>query len=121
MKRIVLLFSLLLLLVASVFANSNGDAHTKTVLYIYTPSCGYCVKFNPIYEKVSKLYKDKCNFKKVNAHSVEGQKLMIKYNGVFVPYVLILDEKNNYKAFLAPNCLLDYSCVNSAVENFVKK
>lgn len=121
MKKLVLLL-LLLGVSVSVFANNiRMQANTKTLLYLYSPSCGYCVKFEPIFKKVSETFAGKCIFKKVDASSAEGQKLMQKYNGVFVPYVLILDDKTNYKAYISPNCIMSYACTSSAVENFINE
>ena len=121
MKKTVI-FLLFLGVTFNVFVNSvQAQANTKTLLYLYSSDCGYCIKFNPIYKKISEAFAGKCNFKKVDARTAEGQRLMQKYNGVFVPYVLIIDDEKNYKAYLTPNCILSYACTSSAVENFVKK
>ena len=101
--------------------NVKAQANTKTMLYLYSSDCGYCVKFEPIFKKVSEAFAGKCNFKKVDARSIEGQKLMQKYNGVFVPYVLIIDDSTDYKAFISPNCILSYACTSNAIGNFVNK
>ena len=42
-------------------------ANSKVFLYVYTKECGYCVKFNPIYDSVSKKYAKDCKFVKINA------------------------------------------------------
>ena len=33
----------------------------KIFLYMYTKNCSYCVKFNPVYKKISEKYSDKMN------------------------------------------------------------
>ena len=121
MKNKVILSVLSVLFVSALMNCCIAQTSTKTLLYLYTPYCGYCKKFDVIYDKIVGIFGNKCNFKKVDASTIEGQKLMQEYDGVFVPYVLFIDKKTNYKAFLAPNCLLSYSCTNNAVENFVKK
>lgn len=121
MKKFILLILFLGVSLVVLANNVKAQSHTKTLLYLYSPNCTYCVKFEPIFHKVSKAFAGKCNFKKVDVRTAEGQKLMQKYNGVFVPYVLILDDKTDYEAFISPNCIISYACTSSAVENFVNK
>ena len=122
MKRLIILILFLLGVTISVFANNiQTKSNTKTFLYLYIPDCSYCVKFEPIFIKVSEAFAGKCNFKKVDARTKEGQKLMQKYNGFFVPYVLILDNKTDYKAYISPNCILSYACTSSAVDKFINE
>ena len=123
--RIILLIALILIMsIQTVFAGVYNDivnSKSKTLLYLYTPECSYCVTFNKIYQKLTQKFGNNCKFVKVNAHSSEGMKLMQKYRGVFVPYILLIDNNKEYVAMLSPNCLFDYACTSSAVENFIKK
>ena len=56
-----LLFTISLLVCLPAFSGAYEDAFKssdKVFLYFYTNDCGYCIKFNPIYEKVEEKF---CN------------------------------------------------------------
>ena len=123
MKRL-LLCLLLFLLTFPVFAGSVQDAmktHDKVFIYLYTKNCGYCVKFNPIYEKVMNKFSNRCKFLKIDAETPYGISVMRDLQGVFVPYVILMDNKEKKLYKLQPNCLLDYACTANAVDVFVNK
>ena len=98
------------------FIVANYD---KIFLYLYTPECSYCEKFNPNYEKVFNKHLNKCRFVKVNANTKQGNELMRAVNGYYVPFVLLIDSSTKQIRRIEPNCLLNLSCVNNAVENLV--
>ncbi|MBQ7765101.1 thioredoxin family protein [bacterium] len=118
-KKFILLWALLLLLpvYAGVFdiALKNND---KVFLYLYTDSCGYCVKFNPKYEMLVKEFSNKCKFLKINANTKEGAELMYKFNSPYVPFVVVIDNNKNSIDKISSRCLLDYSCVKNIMSEF---
>ena len=120
-----ILFSVLsFLMISPCFAGELEDAlntNSKVFLYLYTKECGYCVKFNPIYDIISKKFANDCKFLKVNARTSYGQSLMRIYNGVFVPYLLLFDTKNKQMARLNPDCYLDTACITNAIDVWVHK
>ena len=91
----------------------------KTFLYLYTESCGYCVKFNPIYDKLAKVFGDKIDFIKVDANKPDGYRLMKNYGAKFVPFVVIIDNKKDEGSIILPNCLLQYACSENQVKRFI--
>ena len=93
--------------------------YDKIFLYLYTPECSYCEKFNPNYEKVFNKHLNKCRFVKVNANTKQGNELMRAVNGYYIPLVLLIDSSTKQIRRIEPNCLLNLSCVNNAVENLV--
>lgn len=119
-KKILLIATFLLLLPA--FAGEYEDAlksGDKIFLYLYTPECGYCTKFNPNYNKLSSIYGNKCKFLKINAATTYGNSIMRNFNAYYVPYVSIIDNKKHTFSRIDPSCLLNYACVQDAVNKFV--
>lgn len=90
--------------------------YEKIFLYLYTPECSYCVKFNPIYEKLSNKYPEKCKYIKVNANTPKGNELMQSVNGYYVPYVVLINSKTKTIKRVEPPCMLNYKCISDAVE-----
>ena len=118
-------FFILIFILATQFSAFAGEfeklvaSYDKIFLYLYTPKCSYCEKFNPNYEKVFNKHLNKCKFVKVNANTKQGNELMRAVNGYYVPFVLLIDSSTKQIRRIEPNCLLNLSCVNNAVENLV--
>ncbi len=93
----------------------------KMVLYLYTPECSYCVKFNPIFEKLENKFGNKCKFLKVNANTEYGYMLMYATRGTYVPNVILIDSKNQVMNRMEANCLLNMACANESVSKLVNK
>ena len=86
---------------------------------MYTKTCGYCDKFQPIYTKISSKYPKACRFLKIDANTPYGSKLMNDLNARYVPFVVLIDVKKQTLQQLVPNCLIDYSCTKDAVQRFL--
>ena len=118
-KRCLLILLVLGMLPAFAGELENALSKDKNVfLYLYTPSCGYCTKFTPRYDKLSKMYDGQYSFVKVDASTPYGYQLMSKYGGRYVPYVLLLNPKKHNGFQLAPSCLLDRECVEKSMKEF---
>ena len=121
LKRLVLI--LFLFTLSSVNAGEFEDALAKNqnvFLYLYTPECGYCTKFTPKYEKLSKVYDSSYGFVKVNANTQYGYNLMRKYGARYVPFVVLVKSKNGYAAQVQTACLTDTPCMDKVLGNFKK-
>ena len=92
----------------------------RVFLYIYTKNCGYCVKFNPVYEKLAKKYGGECKFIKVDANTLYGQSLSRAFGIRFVPYVAITKSRLGQSAIIPPNCLLHFDWSDEIMRSFVK-
>lgn len=117
------LFLLFFLLSSPVSARVFEDACEKydyVFLYLYTPNCSYCQKFEPIYRDLVKKYSE-YKFLKVNASLQYGNKLLYKHNGRYVPYVVLKNNKLNKTAVIEPECLLDERCTTNMLINFQRK
>jgi thiol-disulfide isomerase/thioredoxin len=123
-KNLKILLSLIaILLIKPSFAGEYEDAisnYEKVLLYLYTPQCSYCSKFEPNYNKLLDVYRNDCKFLKINGETNYGNKLARMFGIKFVPYVLLVEKNKSHGLVISPSCLLEYSCVNNVLSNFVK-
>ena len=120
LKKVLILLLLFILQPAS--SNElKGEIESaqKSLVYLYTNNCGYCVKFNPLYNKLEKNYNSKYKFYKIDANSEYGQRTMQKLNAYYVPYVVLMDNNKQTLNRISPQCLLNYSCIKDAVDKFL--
>ena len=106
-----------------VFAGEYENAiasNQKVILYFSTPHCGYCKKFEPIYQKLVNKYGQNCKFINYNAETPYGYMLARQYSVKYVPYVIMIDTKHQQKHVIDETCLLNYSCVDNALMGFIK-
>ena len=118
-------FLLILMFLGTIPAYSGefeeaARTHDKIFLYMYTKDCGYCVKFNPIYNKIMQKYNNNCKFLKINANTEYGSSLMRAMNAYYVPYVAMVDNNKRIVKTVTPTCMLNYGCAMDAVDKFVK-
>ena len=92
----------------------------KAVLYLYTTSCGYCIKFDKIYDKLNKKYGQNCKFIRIDATKPYGRVIMFEHGARYVPYVLFADGKAKKAYEVSPRCSIEYSCIEPLLENFIK-
>ncbi len=119
----ILLCFISLFLTIPVFAGQFEDAmrnNDNIFLYIYTPQCGYCKKFEPNYKKLVSAFGNKCKFVKLDGNTEYGETIAYKYKAVYVPFVLLINNKTKQTTMVPPHCLTDYSCVSQRVKSFVK-
>ena len=113
---------LCLVIASSVFAGEleNALKQNKNVfLYFYTPDCWYCKKFSTNYTKLSQTYDKQYKFIKFDASTPYGYNLFKKYKGKYVPYIVLINSKNN-AAQVDPNCLVNTVCAEKALTKFIK-
>lgn len=60
----------------------------QAVVYFWSPTCGYCKAFTPLFEALSARYGDRALF--VGANVMEAQKAAGSYNLTGVPTVLFM-------------------------------
>lgn len=113
---------LMIFIISPVFAGEFEDAskvYSKVFLYLYSPKCIYCVKFDPQYEILSKKYTN-CKFIKIDVNSKYGTLLMRKFNAYYVPYIALVDNKNKTLQNISPSCIVDNACIKDQMNKFVK-
>ena len=118
-----LLILLFLIFSCSVFAGELENAlknGNNVFLYLYTPDCGYCTKFTPRYNKLSKMYDKSYKFIKIDASTPYGYSILKKFGARFVPFVVLMNPKKNVNKLITPSCLMDGVCTEQALQKFLK-
>ena len=71
------------------------DTDKAIIAFFYTDWCGFCQKFIPTFDKVTKDSKIKKNFAiaYVNCEKEENQKIMQEYGVQGFPTVIVIDEQ----------------------------
>ena len=121
MQRCFFTFLLILFLGSRVIAGELEQALNNgqdTFLYLYTQRCGYCTKFAPRYNKLSKMYDGRYKFIKVDADTPYGNRILRSYGGYYVPYVILLNSKKNKAIQISPSCLEDLVCIEGKMKDF---
>lgn len=72
------------------FSNSKLDKTKPTLVFFHSERCGYCVRFAPIFEKLSKEYNKTFNFVTLDVDNPKNFDLA-RGNVVELPSVFIFD------------------------------
>lgn len=78
-------------LMTSQKSNNNSDFK---LYYFYHPSCGYCIQFMPIWEKVKQNYLDN-NISTVDTSKPENENLSFYYNVNKYPTIILSTKNKN--------------------------
>ncbi len=116
------LLSLLFIAAAPVYAGSFESALSEkkdVLLYLYTQDCIMCKRFNPRFEQLKKTYPD-IKFLSVDAQTSYGMKLMSKFRGRYVPFLVITGHKSGKSAVINPSCSIDDLCMARAIKGITK-
>ena len=94
---------------------------TKPVIALfYADWCGYCIRFMPTYEKLSKIYKNDYEFTKVN---VEDEKYISVVRDMGItgfPTVFLLDPKYDNKVLLSNATFGDINLLKKETDRFLR-
>ncbi len=119
LRLFITLITLFFLLPVSAGELENAISANKNVfLYMYTPTCGFCKKFEPRYEKLAKMYNQKYTFMKLNAETQYGYYLMRTFQARYVPFIVLLNGKKSWQ--IEASCLMESSCTEKALSEFLK-
>lgn len=114
-KKVLLTLWVLLSVFIPVNAGELEDALGKgkdVFLYLYSPECKYCVMFSPKYEQLKKTYASKYTFVKANTQTPYGARLYYKYQAHYIPFVVMINSKQDRVLRISPNCLIDSVCAD---------
>lgn len=119
-KRFLLVFLMFLMIPVSAGELENSLKNNQDVfLYLYTSFCGTCKQFNPVYENLMNNYGKSYKFIKINAETPYGYSLARHYNAIYVPFVLLINNKKVWQ--LDGSCLIDSMCTAEALNKFKNK
>lgn len=81
--------------------------HDTEVILLYTPTCPYCIKFHPTFNKVSSLYANKASFKSISdipenmMQYVEGYPTTVVFQkGTFVDKIVGNVSEDTFREFI---------------------
>ena len=93
----------------------------KPVLTLfYADWCGYCIRFMPIYEEISKRYADELEFSKVNVEDTKYEKVVKEMGIGGFPTVYILDPKYDNKVLISNAVLGDIDKLSAELDRYVR-
>ena len=113
-----LLIMLLLLTGLPSFAGVYEDAlkgNDYVLLYLHTSYCKTCKLMEPYFDKTVKSHN---NLKgvKVDAQTAYGSRLMYKFNGRHVPYIVMSSPKGKKSVTIEAGCLIDEVCIERVLK-----
>ena len=120
MKKLLIL---LCMLIIPAYAGTYEDALKSSdmvFLYLYTPDCRVCKEFDKTYNQLPKQNKD-FKFVKVNVETSYGRRLILKYKGRFVPYIILTNSRTNKSVNVNHSCVMDEMCLLRALNSFQNK
>ena len=96
----------------------QSDKPMLTVFYV--DWCGYCLRFMPKFNILSKLYKDKFNFVMVDVEDKENTSLANDLGIAGFPTVYILDPKYDNRLLLNNALYLDKPSLKTELERYLR-
>ena len=100
--------------------NQAIKAKKPIVALFYADWCGYCIRFMPIYQSLSKIYKDDFNFTKVNVEDPKYEKLVKEIGITGFPTVYLLDPKYDNRVLLSNAICGDLKQLRVELDRFLR-
>ena len=115
-------FLIILLMALSIpaFAGEFDKAYStgkKVLVYFYSPTCVTCNRFNPQFNDLKKNYKD-IEFVRVNVETLEGAKMIRKYHGLYIPYLILTSSKTKKTVSVSLSCAMSDMCFERVIKDF---
>lgn len=95
-------------------------SNKPVIALFYADWCGYCVRFMPTFEKLSKIYKKDYNFTKINIENPKYEKLVRGIGITGFPTVFILDPKYDNKILLSNAIFGDMKKFRVELDRFLR-
>lgn len=81
--------------------NKAMKSKKPVLVLFYADWCGYCVRFMPIFQSVSRKYEESFDFSKVNVEDAKYEKVVREIGITGFPTVFIIDPKYDNKVLLS--------------------
>ena len=100
---IVVIRVIFLLLSIVIYSNQSSSylenfENPTSLVYFHMNGCGYCKKFNPVWDKFASSYKGNLKIEKFEREEA-GEDMLKKYDVQGFPTILLLDGKGNKSVF----------------------
>lgn len=93
----------------------------KPILAVfYANWCGFCMKFMPKYEELSKAYKNKYNFVMLDVDDKKNAELVKEYAITFYPSVFLINPANGDRTLVNSNLYGDKDKIASEMDKYIK-
>lgn len=118
MKRILLVFSLILMTASSVFAMTFNEAKTKdkpVVIMFHMHGCSACRKFSPLFDEIGSKFSTKFSFVKEDINKSDIAKTL---NFTTVPAIFVVNPKTMASKRIEDNCAWDKACFAKTLQNY---
>ena len=115
MKKFFILLTLLAVYLpvkADDFENAI-KSNENVVLYLYTKDCISCQNFTPKFNQVLKKHPEVKGVM-VDANTKYGRKLIFKYKGRYIPYLVLANSKKY--TTISTYCFTDSICLERALK-----
>lgn len=95
-------------------------AKKPIIVLFYADWCHYCIKFMPIYQSLSKIYKDDYNFSKVNVEDSKYEKVVNEIGITGFPTVYIIDPQYDNRVLLSNAYFNDLKKLRGELDRFLR-
>ena len=100
--------------------NKAMSSNKPVIALFFADWCGYCVRFMPIYQRLSAIYGDELEFTKVNVED-ERYEDIVKNMGISgFPTVFLLDPKYENKVLISNANLSSVDSVSEEIDRFLR-
>lgn len=100
--------------------NEAIKAEKPVVVLFYADWCRYCIGFMPTFQTLSRIYKDKYNFSKVNIEDPKYEKVVKNADLTGFPTVYLIDPKYDNKVLLSNATFSDLKKIRVELDRFVR-
>ena len=76
--------------------DKNNSKFINTIYYFFADYCGYCKRFDPLFNKLKNKYKDKIHLKKIDGKKPINEKLITDYGIKLFPTLIVKETKKPF-------------------------
>lgn len=118
MKKLLIIFVLILMAIPTILAISYKEAVAKEkpqVILFYSQNCSACKQFKPLYNQMASKYSNKFNFIK---QDVNTSNLANKLGVNSVPAVFIINAQTGAASPISYDCMQQPGCFEKKLSSY---